>query len=277
MGYAACEDAARLDERPVPQGNVGAGTGATVGKLLGLQFSMKFGLGYASVERGELYVGALVAVNAAGHVIAEDGTTIAGTRCPEDEGFVSASGCAGANGSAGASGPAGASGCADACGPAGTSACADASANADVGETAAGVRMLSADEAFDRMLDAADAAKAEGAELNPFSGNTTIGCVITNATLTKAQATKVSAMVHDAYARAIKPVHTINDGDTIFTVATGELAADPVDASSQAIVDTVAVLGTRAMERAIRNAVMRAEPLCGVPAALDGNNCQTCS
>ncbi len=137
--------------------------------------------------------------------------------------------------------------------------------------------MLSADETFDRMLDAADAAKAAGAELNPFSGNTTIGCVITNATLTKAQATKVSAMVHDAYARAIKPVHTINDGDTIFTVATGELAADPVDAGSQAIVDTVAVLGTRAMERAIRNAVMRAEPLCGVPAALDGNNCQTCS
>lgn len=66
---------------------MGAGTGATVGKLLGLQFSMKSGLGYASVERGELYVGALVAVNAAGHVIAEDGTTIAGTCCPEDEGL----------------------------------------------------------------------------------------------------------------------------------------------------------------------------------------------
>lgn len=207
---------------------MGAGAGATVGKLLGPQFSMKSGLGYAFVERGELYVGAIVAVNAAGHVIAEDGTTIAGTRCSEGEG-------------------------------------------------AAGARMLSADEAFDRMLDAADAAKAAGAELNPFSGNTTIGCVITNATLTKAQATKVSAMVHDAYARAIKPVHTTNDGDTIFTVATGELAADPADAGSQAIVDTVAVLGTRAMEQAIRNAVMRAESLCGIPAALDGNNCQTCS
>lgn len=298
MGYAACEDAARLDERPVPQGNVGAGTGATVGKLLGPQFSMKSGLGYASVERGELYVGALVAVNAAGHVIAEDGTTIAGTRCPEDEGFVSASGCAadasgyadssgpaGASGSADASRCAGASACADTCGPAGASGPAGAnkstgasvSANANADETAVGVRMLSADEAFDRMLDAADAAKAAGLELNPFSGNTTIGCVITNATLTKAQATKVSAMVHDAYARAIKPVHTTNDGDTIFTVATGELAADPADVGLQAIVDTVAVLGTRAMERAIRNAVMCAEPLCGVPAAVDANNCQTCN
>lgn len=301
MGYAACEDAARLDERPVPQGNVGAGTGATVGKLLGLQFSMKSGLGYASVERGELYVGALVAVNAAGHVIAEDGTTIAGTRCPEDEGYVSASGCAdasgyadssgsasargtaGASGSADASRCAGASVCADACGPAGaresagTSKPAGTSVSANANETAVGVRMLSADEAFDRMLDAADAAKAAGLELNPFSGNTTIGCVITNATLTKAQATKISTMVHDSYARAIKPVHTTNDGDTIFTVATGELAADPADAGSQAVVDAVAVLGTRAMEQAIRNAVMRAESLCGVPAALDGNNCQTCS
>lgn len=263
MGYAACEDAARLDERPVPQGNVGAGTGATVGKLLGPQFSTKSGLGYASVERGELYVGALVAVNAAGHVIAEDGTTIAGTRCPEDEGST------------------GASACADTCGPAGanksTGASVSANANANADETAVGVRMLSADEAFDRMLDAADAAKAAGLELNPFSGNTTIGCVITNATLSKAQATKISTMVHDSYARAIKPVHTTNDGDTIFTVATGELAADPADAGSQAVVDAVAVLGTRAMEQAIRNAVMRAESLCGVPAALDGNNCQTCS
>ena len=190
MGYAACEDAARLDERPVPQGNVGAGTGATVGKLLGLQFSMKSGLGYASVERGELYVGALVAVNAAGHVIAEDGTTIAGTRCPEDEGYVSASGCADVSGPADANGPAGTNGIAGAGEPAGASRWSDESANvnadAGVGETTGGVRMLSADEAFDRMLDAADATKAADAELNPFSGNTTIGCVITNATLTKA-------------------------------------------------------------------------------------------
>lgn len=266
-----------------------------MGKLLGPQFSTKSGLGYAFVERGELYVGALVAVNAVGHVIAEDGATIAGTRCPEGEGSTGANGPADASGYADSSGPAGASGsadasrcagasvCADACGPAGaresagTSKPAGTSVSANADETAVGVRMLSADEAFDRMLDVADAAKAAGAELNPFSGNTTIGCVITNATLTKAQATKVSAMVHDAYARAIKPVHTTNDGDTIFTVTTGELAADPADAGSQAVVDVVAVLGTRAMERAIRNAVVRAESLCGIPAAVDANNCQTCN
>lgn len=265
MGYAACEDAVRLDERSVPQGNVGAGAGATVGKLLGPQFSMKSGLGYASVERDELYVGALVAVNAAGHVIAEDGTTIAGTRIMKGEVAADDTGM-----SADVPTKRG-----DAEGLADTDAGAHAPARAGAG--AADVRILSADEAFDRMLNAADAAKAAGAELNPFSGNTTIGCVITNAALTKAQATKVSAMVHDAYARAIKPVHTTNDGDTIFTVATGELAVNSADAGSQAVVDTVAVLGTRAMEQAIRNAAMRAESLCGIPAALDGKNCQTCS
>lgn len=72
-------------------------------------------------------------------------------------------------------------------------------------------------------------------------------------------------------------MHTTNDGDTIFTVATGELVVNSADAGSQAVVDTVAVLGTRAMEQAIRNAAMRAESLCGIPAALDGKNCQTCS
>lgn len=129
-------------------------------------------------------------------------------------------------------------------------------------------KLLSPGEAFERMLDAADAAKEAGKAVNPFSGNTTLGCVITNATLTKAQATKVSAMVHDAYAHAIRPVHTTNDGDTIFTVATGEVAPDLTAGDSQAIVDTVGVLGTHAMEQAIRSAVMHAEPLCGVPTAL---------
>lgn len=243
MGYAACEDAACLDERPVAQGNVGAGTGATVGKLLGPQFSMKAGLGYASVERGELYVGALVAVNAAGHVVDEAGATLAGTRDPENsKDFADVRGLDHAVGNAAGS------------------AAGDGAPVPACGE------LLSPGEAFERMLDAADAAKAAGEAVNPFSGNTTIGCVITNATLTKAQATKVSAMVHDAYAHAIRPVHTTNDGDTIFTVATGEVAPDLTAGDSQAIVDTVGVLGTHAMEQAIRSAVMHAEPLCGVPA-----------
>lgn len=67
MGYAACCHASR---EAVQQGNVGAGTGATVGKLNGFERAMKGGLGSASLrlENG-LVVGAIVAVNAVGHVI----------------------------------------------------------------------------------------------------------------------------------------------------------------------------------------------------------------
>ena len=66
---------------------------------------------------------------------------------------------------------------------------------------------------------AAAAAAGDGIWLPPPGGpcaNTTIGVVLTNARLTKAQATKTASTVHDAYARAIKPVHTLNDGDTVF-------------------------------------------------------------
>ena len=51
--------------------------------------------------------------------------------------------------------------------------------------------------------------------------NTTIGIVATNAKLTKVQAQKIAQMAHDGYARAISPVHTPGDGDTIFSLATG--------------------------------------------------------
>ncbi len=51
--------------------------------------------------------------------------------------------------------------------------------------------------------------------------NTTIGVVLTDATLTKAQANKVAAVAHDGLARAIAPVHSMLDGDTIFCLASG--------------------------------------------------------
>ncbi len=56
-----------------------------------------------------------------------------------------------------------------------------------------------------------------------FVRNTVIGCVATNARLTKAQAQKVAQMAHDGIARAIYPAHTMFDGDTIFCLATGEV------------------------------------------------------
>lgn len=58
-----------------------------------------------------------------------------------------------------------------------------------------------------------------------LAANTTIGCIITNAQLTKTQANKLASVVHNAYARTIRPVHTSLDGDTVFVMATGEFCA----------------------------------------------------
>ncbi|MBQ2765317.1 MAG: P1 family peptidase [Firmicutes bacterium] len=81
---------------------------------------------------------------------------------------------------------------------------------------------------------------------NAFQGNTTLGCILTNAVLTKAQAKKVSMMAHNGYARAICPVHTSADGDTIFTMSTGEVAAQ---------IDAVGVIAAEVMAKAIAKAV----------------------
>jgi L-aminopeptidase/D-esterase-like protein len=82
-GYAACE-AASTD--PVAEGNVGAGTGASVGKLFGIQRAMRGGLGSASVTVGGITVAALVAVNAIGDVIdPSTGDPIAGARSEDGQ------------------------------------------------------------------------------------------------------------------------------------------------------------------------------------------------
>jgi L-aminopeptidase/D-esterase-like protein len=79
MGYAAC---AAASDGPVAEGNVGAGCGATVGKIYGMSQAMKSGLGTASLDLGDgLIVGAIVAVNAFGDVIEPStGQIIAGAR-----------------------------------------------------------------------------------------------------------------------------------------------------------------------------------------------------
>jgi len=86
MGYLAC---VRASASAPPEGNVGAGTGATVGKLLGIRLSTKSGQGTASLSVGALVVGALVVVNAFGDVIHPDTARIlAGTRHPSGRGFL---------------------------------------------------------------------------------------------------------------------------------------------------------------------------------------------
>jgi L-aminopeptidase/D-esterase-like protein len=82
MGYQACLNATAGS---VAEGSVGVGTGASVGKLYGLSRAMKGGVGTASLEAGDLVVGALVAVNAFGDVVDhEDGRLIAGLRASEE-------------------------------------------------------------------------------------------------------------------------------------------------------------------------------------------------
>ncbi|MBQ4608077.1 MAG: P1 family peptidase [Clostridia bacterium] len=87
MGYAACLDSERSIER---NGNVGAGMGATVGKIMGDGFAMKSGLGCYAVQMGSLQVGAIVAVNAIGDVYELDsGRQLAGLLNKKKDGMLS--------------------------------------------------------------------------------------------------------------------------------------------------------------------------------------------
>lgn len=77
--------------------------------------------------------------------------------------------------------------------------------------------------------------------------NTTIGVIATNATLTVAEATRVAEMAHDGIARAIRPSHTMFDGDTLFTLATGK--------HSSSNVNTIGILAAEVVSESIVNAV----------------------
>ena len=90
--------------------------------------------------------------------------------------------------------------------------------------------------------------------------NTTISCLITNAELTKSQANKLASILHDAYARAIKPVHGTLDGDTVFVLATGKQKVN---------FDAFAALATDVMQYAIIDGALSAESAYGLPAARD--------
>ena len=198
-GVAAVKRALDNPKEPLDTGNVGAGTGCTVGKFMGPERCMKAGLGEHVESAGELVCGAVAAVNACGNVVdPSDGTAIAGAL----------------------------------------------------------------DEARTSIVDAdqAIAALASQAPWLKTRTNTTISCVVTNARLGKAQATKVAQMAADGYAHAIRPTHTTNDGDTIFVMATNRVDAP---------VDIVGMLATRAIEGAIVRAARDATGAYGMPAARD--------
>ncbi|HEY2941188.1 MAG TPA: P1 family peptidase [Vicinamibacteria bacterium] len=105
--------------------------------------------------------------------------------------------------------------------------------------------------------------KKPGADATPRPGeSTTIGVIATNAVLTKVEATKVAQMAHDGYARAISPVHTPGDGDTIFALATATLAGE-------GNAGLVGALAAEVMADAIVRAATQATGLPGIPAARD--------
>lgn len=87
------------------------------------------------------------------------------------------------------------------------------------------------------------------AEIVPGT-NTTIGVIATNATLTVAEATRVAEMAHDGMARAIRPSHTMFDGDTLFTLATGK--------HNSSNVNTIGILAAEVVSESIINAVSAA-------------------
>src|SRR5262245_2951096 len=78
--------------------------------------------------------------------------------------------------------------------------------------------------------------------------NTTIGVVVTDATLTKEQANRVAMVAHDGIARAVRPAHTLYDGDTIFCLAAGTATApyDAVEAVAAMVVSRAIAVGVRA-------------------------------
>lgn len=84
---------------------------------------------------------------------------------------------------------------------------------------------------------------------NKFTGNTTIGCIITNAKFQKSQLCKIAGMGHDGMARSIRPIHTTADGDSLYAISTGEVAAD------QDIIGTLAAqVVSEAITRAVKSA-----------------------
>jgi L-aminopeptidase/D-esterase-like protein len=207
-GYRA---AAAASEAAVVEGNVGAGTGATVGKSGPSTGSgragsgpssggpMKAGIGSSAIKLPNgLVVAAIVAVNAVGDIVDPlTGAIVAGVR--------------GADG---------------------------------------------------RLADARRLLRGGGSRDGRSLENTTIGLVATNARLTKVQAQKMAQMAHDGFARAISPVHTPGDGDTIFSAATGTW-------DGQANYGQIGALAAEAMADAIVRAATQATSSHGLPSARD--------
>jgi L-aminopeptidase/D-esterase-like protein len=195
MGYEAAKNA--FENPNYKDGNYGAGCGATVGKIAGMDTCMKSGIGSYAIQIGELKIGAVVAVNALGDIYDwKTGEKIAGLLAEDKQGF----------------------------------------------------------------RDTMEYMARDISSKDKFTGNTTIGVIITNASFEKSQLCKIAGMAHDGYARSIRPVHTTADGDSIYAVSAGSVAADQ---------DLVGSFAALVMSEAINRAVMSAETAYGFVSASD--------
>jgi L-aminopeptidase/D-esterase-like protein len=108
-------------------------------------------------------------------------------------------------------------------------------------------------DAYEEMKKKQDAFSSQP-NTQGLTTHTTIGVVATNAILSKPMATRMAMMAHDGYARSINPSHTSGDGDTIFSVATGEVESN---------IDIVGSMAAEAMARAIAKAIRYADSAYG--------------
>ena len=107
-----------------------------------------------------------------------------------------------------------------------------------------------------RFVDSATLMQRGDVEARPLT-NTTLVAVATDARLDKTALVRLARLAHDGLARAISPAHTSYDGDTVFALSTGEVAASP---------DALGALAVSLVAAAIRRAVRTATGVAGVPA-----------
>ncbi len=225
-GRWACEHASEDDP---PEGGVGVGTGCTVAKVGGLDRGWRSGQGFAVRSAAGVTVGVLVANNAVGEVVDEDGRWVARARIADDAPRFPT------DGSLRPGGP------------------TDA-------VPAPGVGGQGQDGGRVGGRDGAGAGTGAVHDLEGPTQNTAIGCIVTNARLTKRDAHRVADLGHGGLARALRPAHTQFDGDALFCLATGEVAAS---------VDLVASLAAEAVAEATRRGPRAAMGAHGLPGLAD--------
>lgn len=270
MGEQACENAY---SGIFSDGNHGAGTGATVGKYCGMDRAMKSGLGTFACSNGVVHVGAVAAVNAIGDVYNGNGRLIAGILSPDGtqiSGSINYLKNAIVRDDVSSEENVRAEKDVPSKGPAETAAesapekvseapeetvdeAVTVAANETASEPVPESEIQADDIVYDHRLELSSDDLGEDVTFN-----TTISCLITNAKLTKSQANKLASILHDGYARSIKPVHGTLDGDTIFVMTTGEVDVN---------FDAFAALATDTLQYSVINAVTSAEDAYGFPSA----------